>query len=644
MRTRSISTATALAVLFGSTVLSVAAARSASAASAVVAVPGGIVADGALKRVFVGDRSAGKVLAADYSGALVDSVSGVSGVSGLALSDDGATLYAAAGGSHEIVALDAATLDVKARYAVATTEGPRYVAFAGGKVWFTYGDQWDGDLGSVDPASETDPVTLGRYPQGYGVWGPALLDTDPSAPGLLAVGETGLSTDAMAIIDVSGATPQPVAWHEGDYTLNNGIGDIDLVPGVSEVLVNGMQRNAYADGKFTAAGSYPSGHRADIAANGLVAQIYGGKVAVYRPNATQPLRTYTTGTSSTAAALTWAPDSSRIFALVGTSGGYTLQTLTDPTLNVPTLTVNAPATAARAKSLTVTGKLSATVPLPSGVPLQVTRTDLESPNGKALPSVTVRADGTYSFTDTPPAGGNVKYAVTYAGDADHTAVSASDTVDVPRSAVTLTVNRNGGVYAYGTAVKFTANLGKTYKNRTLSLYADTAGDDKGKYVVKTGAVDSKGNLPVTLTVRRDTTVSASFSGDARTVAKTATSRVGARVWVSLSVSRYYKKATVSGRTRYYFRKKTNPLFTTTMTPYPGRSQRLQLQVYYNGAWRSSGSQYFALNSAGKSVVQLVGTHQVGYVMRVRPCYHDGASGDAVNATTYGSWRYYTFTS
>lgn len=97
MRTRSISTATALAVLFSSAVLSVAAAGSASAASAVVTSPGGIVADGALKRVFVGDSSTGKILAADYSGALVDSVSGISGVSDLAVSDDGATLYAAAG-------------------------------------------------------------------------------------------------------------------------------------------------------------------------------------------------------------------------------------------------------------------------------------------------------------------------------------------------------------------------------------------------------------------------------------------------------------------------------------------------------------------------------------------------------------------
>uniref|UniRef100_UPI0035ABA627 YncE family protein n=1 Tax=Streptomyces sp. HPF1205 TaxID=2873262 RepID=UPI0035ABA627 len=138
--------------------LSVVAAGSATAASAVVTSPGGIVADGALHRVFVGDHASGRIVATDYNGTPVDSVSGVSGVSDLTLSPDGTVLYAAAEGSHQIVALDAATLDVRTRYAVDTNVGPRYVAFAGGKVWFTYGDQWSGNLGSVDP-SITPPAT-----------------------------------------------------------------------------------------------------------------------------------------------------------------------------------------------------------------------------------------------------------------------------------------------------------------------------------------------------------------------------------------------------------------------------------------------------------------------------------------------------
>lgn len=205
------------------------------------------------------------------------------------------------------------------------------------------------------------------------------------------------------------------------------------------------------------------------------------------------------------------------------------------------------------------------------------------------------------------------------------------------------MSKNGSVYDYASNVTFTAHLGTTYKNRTLSLYADTAGDGKGKYLVKTGTVNSGGNLSASLTLKRDTTVSASFSGDARTAPKTATSWVGAKVKVSLSVSRSYKTATVNGYTKYYFRKTTNPLFTTTMTAYSGRSQKLEFQIYSGGAWRSAGYQYFKLDSTGKSVVELGGTHQTGYSMRVRSSYINNSSGDTVNSTTNSSWKYFTFT-
>lgn len=646
MRTRSISTATALAVLLGSAALSVVTAGPASAASATVVSPGGIVADATHQRVFVGDASAGTILAATYSGALVETVGGISGVADLALSDDGSTLYAAAPGTHEIVALDAATLDVKARYPVATDTGPRHVAFAGGKVWFTYGDQWDGDLGSVDPAvdpaSGTEAVVMAQFPQAHpGVWGQALLDTDPSAPGLLAVGEDGGSTGSMAVVDVSGAAPQLTAWHNGDYTLNDGIGDIDLVPGAPQVLVNGTDRDAWADGKFTKAGAYPAGQRADVAADGLVAQVSGTKIAVYRANATKPLRTYSTGTYG-AADLAWAPDSSRVFALVGTGSGYTLKALTDPTKNVPTLTVNAPSTATRAKKLTVTGTLTATVPLPAGVKLQATRTDLESPSGKALAAVTVRADGTYSFTDTPPAGGTVTYKVAYAGDAGHAPVSASDKVAVSRAKTTLTLNKNGNLYNYGTDVSFTAHLGTTYKNRTVEIWANPFGGDKPNKLVRSGKVNSSGNISATVDMTRDTVVTAVFKGDARYAPKTTKSTAYARVKVSTAVSKHYKTAKIGSTSYYWFHKSTDPLLTTTMSFYPGRQQRFDLQVYYNGAWHSADSEYFPLGTNGKSAITLRAPDESGIRARMRSVYVNGSSGDNVNSTTYGSWKYLYF--
>ncbi|MBD0841168.1 Ig-like domain repeat protein [Streptomyces sp. TRM68416] len=640
---RSTSAATALAVLFSSAALSVAAAGPASAATAVVASPGGIVTDG--QRVFLGDSSAGKVLAADHTGAVRASVSGVAGVTDLALSEDGATLYAASPARHEIVALDAATLGVKARYAVATDTGPRHVAFSAGKVWFTYGDQWDGDLGSVDPAVDpetgADPVALAQFPKegtSVGMWGQALLDTDPQRPGVLAVGETGLSTGSMAVLDVSSGTPQLTAWHSGDYSLNHGIGDVDLVAGADEVLVNGTDRDAYADGKFAKAGAYPAGQRADVASDGLIAQIAGSKVAVYRPNAKQPVRTY----SVTASDVAWAPDSSRIFALVPSGGGYALKALTNPTLNVPTLTVNAPATAARAKPLTVTGKLSATVPLPAGAQLSVTRTDIESPNGKALPAVTVKADGTYSFTNTPPAGGKVKYTVKYAGDATHTSATASDTVEVSRAATSLSLNNNGKVYGYGADVRFTAHLGKTYKNRTVEIWADPYGKDKPKKLIKKGTVNSNGNLSAVVDMKRNTAVTAVFKGDARYKPKTVKSTAYARAKVSVAVSKHYKKAKIGTKTYYWFRKSTDPLLTTTMNYYQGRQQRFDLQVYYQGSWYALDSEYFQLGPDGKSAVSLGAPGEAGIKARMRSVYVKGSSGDNVNATTYSSWKYLYF--
>ncbi|MFF5405547.1 YncE family protein [Streptomyces misionensis] len=651
---RSISTATALAVLFGSAALSLGAAGTASAAPAAhVTSPGGLAVDGPAQRVFVGDSASGTVTATDYSGAVLGSVAGVTGVSDLAVSDDGTTVYAAAPQIHEIWAIDANTLTVKARYTVATNTGPRHVAFSGGKVWFSYGDQWDGDLGSVDPsvdpASGTDPVSLEQFPTegtSVGIWGQALLDTDPTQPGILGVAETGLSTDSMAVLDVSSGKAALVAWHNGDYTLNNGIGDIDLVPGGKQVLVNGRDRDAYADGTFKAAGSYPSGQFADVASNGLVAQVNGGKIMTYQPGATLPLRTYDEGTSSTAD-LAWAPDDSRIFALVGSDAqnvGYTLKVLTGPALNNPTLTVNAPTSATRAKQLTVTGRLSATVPLPTGAKLQVTRVDLDSPSGKALPAVTVRTDGTYSFTDTPPAGGTVTYKVTYAGDATHSAVTASDKVDVSRATASLSLNNNGKVYSYGADVKFTAHLGTTYKNRTVEIWANPYGGDKPNKLLKSGKVDSHGNISATVDMTRDTDVTAVFKGDSRYKPRTVKSTGYAKVKTSTAVTKYYKTAKIGSTTYYWFHKNTDPLLTTTMTYYPGRMQRMDLQVYYGGKWYTAdGSpEYFKLASNGKSAVSLGAPGTSGIKARMRSSYINNSSGDNVNTTTYGSWKYLYF--
>ena len=633
----------------GASVLTLSAAGTSSAATAVtVAQDGGIAADGPLGRVFVGDAANGTVQAADTSGALIGTVSGIAGVSALAVSDDGSTVYAACPGTHEIVAIDAQTLTVKARYTVATDTGPRYVAYSAGKVWFTYGDQWSGNLGSVDPAkdpSDSTAVSLGLFPSpggNQGLWNPALISTNPAEPGVLALADTGMSTDSMAVVDVTGAAPQLTAWYWGNYSLNSGIDDIDLVPGGSQVLVNGTNRDAYANGSFTADGAYPAGQSAAVAPNGMVAQIDGGAVKVYQPGAASALRTYTV--TSGVSSVDWAPDESRIYALEGSPGGVqTLQVLTDPQKASSSLTVSAPASATRGKPLTVTGKLSAATTLPAGTRLAVTRTDMDSPTGKALAAVTVASDGTYSFTDTPPAGGTVTYGVSYAGSSTVSGTSASAKVNVSRTTPSLTLNDNDKQYGYGTTVTFTAHLGSEYTNKTVQIWANPYGGDKPNALLKSGTVNSSGNLSVSLRLTRNTTLSAVYAGDDRTAPRTVTSTVYTRVWAHGSLSGQYRYGEIGSTEYSWYHKDGDAVFNTSMMYYKGRKERVDLQVYYDGAWQAADSQYIALPSSGNLSIDLGGPGEAGIKARVRYAYVKGSSGDDINASNYGSWRYMYFT-
>ncbi|MFJ4548544.1 YncE family protein [Streptomyces sp. NPDC088817] len=652
MRRRSISAATALAVVFSSVALATGMAGPAAADSAKV-LPvnsvGDMVVDGVHQRVYISDPDAGKILVTDYSGTVKATLSGLSGVTGLALSADSGEVYAAVKNDHRIVSVETGTYTRTASYPV--DAAPDDLEDVDGRIWFSY----DGDFGSLDVSGPEPVIHLaqrgdaGSYP-GAGT----LLAADPAVPGVLVAGNGSML--AVYDVDADGATLRA----EGN--MGSGVKQLDLMPDGSQVLTSwgpGYSIGAYSATDLTQRPGYPVGpypNAVRVAPDGTIAggsfSWYDPDVHIHRPGDPVPVREYdfpNTGNSSGAdtlvdGALAWAPDSSRVFAVsVNTFGVHTLRALTDPTKELPTLKVSVPAKSERAKALTVKGKLTSKTLPAAGTALKVTRTDVESPNGKALAAAKTKADGSFSFTDTPPAGGKVTYKVTYAGDAAHMPASASGAVDVSRKAATLTLNNKGKLYAYGKKVTFTAHLGTTYKNRTVSIYADPFGPDKPKKLLKTAKVNSKGNLSATVSMTRDTTVSAVFSGDARYAAKTVKSTAYAQVKVSTAVSKQYKTGKIGSTTYYYFHKKTDPLFTTTMTYYPGRKQRFQLQVYYQGKWYDSGYEYFALGTSGKSAVSLEAPGEAGIRARMRSSYINGSSGDNVNSTTHGAWKYFAFT-
>jgi hypothetical protein len=657
LRIRTLPAATALAVLFSSAALAVGTAAPAAADSTMVlpvASSADIAVDGVHQRVFVSDPQGGKIVVTDFHGIVVKQLTNLPGVQGLELSADSGTLYAAVRDADAVVAVDTATHTESARYAVG--DAPVSVASAGGKVWFGYGAAGSGDLGSLDLSGEEPVVALDQDTTHLWYYAP-ILDAAPGA-GALVAGETGGSK--LAVYDVSSGTASRTAAVD---TGGSNMGDLAVTPDGQRVIVASgapYHHQVFKTSDLTADGTYASDtypNSVAVASDGTVAAgidgIYEPDIYVYKPGSTTSVREYdfpNTGGSSGGdelpdSGLAWAPDASRLFAVTyNDEGVYSLRVLEAPTRATTTVSVNAPATATRAKKLTVTGKVTSKAALPAGVKLTVTRTDLESTSGKALADVTVAADGTYSFSDTPTVGGKVKYTVRYAGDADHAPGSASDTVEVSRATTTLTLNKNRNTYAYGADVTFTAHLGTTYKNRKLEIWADPYGSDKPSKLVKSGTVNSSGNLSATLDLTRDTKVSVKFAGDVRYKPRTVTNTVYTKVRISSSIGGSYKTQTAWGQKYSYVRKSKDPVLKTTMTYYPGRKQRLQLQAYYQGAWRDGGSEYFELGTSGGSDITLTGTPTTNVRFRFRSEYHDTTSGDNVNTTTYGAWKYFIFTS
>jgi hypothetical protein len=656
VRKRSLTAATTLAVLLSSAALAATPAYADTSKILPIKSAGDIVVDGVHQRVFVSDPSNGKIVVTDYSGTVVKQLTTLPGVSDLDLAADSGTLYAAVPRSGAIVAFDTATATETTRYAVGPN--PMYLTVMDSTLWFGYGTAVSGgNIGSIDLADPEHKVTYAQDTTTSWFSAP-MVD---GAQGTLVAGMPEQSPSEMATYDASSGTLTRLAHSSVE---GSGLKELAVTPDGKDVVVANSSpyyQGVYKTADLTADGRYPTNaypNAVDIAPDGSVAAgidgAYDPDVYVFKPGSHTSVREYDFPSTSSGGnadllangALAWAPDDSRLFAVsYNYDGVYRLRALDAPTKAATVIGVDAPSTASRAKQLTVKGKVTSKLALPAGVKLTVTRTDLESPNGKTLPAVMVKADGTYSFTDTPPAGGKVTYKVAYAGDADHAAGSGTDAVDVSRAKPTLTINNNGKVYSYGKDVTFTAHLGTTYKNRTVEIWADPFGSDKPNKLVKSGKVNSSGNLSVTLDLKRDTKVTAKFSGDARWQPRSVSSTVGAQVSVSTSVSGHYKAKSTWGHTYYFFHKSKNPLITTKMSYYKGRKQKFEFEAYYQGKWYPADPAYFALGSDGVSKVQITGDHgqDVGWRFRVRSSYINGSSGDTVNSTTHGAWKYLTFT-
>ncbi|MEU6817932.1 hypothetical protein [Streptomyces sp. NPDC046860] len=305
----------------------------------------------------------------------------------------------------------------------------------------------------------------------------------------------------------------------------------------------------------------------------------------------------------------------------------------------PTLTLKAPASAPRGAALSF-GAVLGDGPYAGGETVTVSRTDAAHSTTPVTWKAPVAANGTITVKDTPSTGGANTYTVSYAGDTDHRAATASAVVQVSRAATSLSVTANASTYAYGATATVTAHLGTTYNGRTVSLYATPVGGKKT--LVKTGTVDGKGNLTATYKVTTGTTFTASYAGDHRYAPATATRAVSAQAKVAQALSGYYTTTTYSGTTYRVYHHTVRPTVTTTVSPdKPGQCVHFQVQQYYSGAWHTlSTSGCFTLDSKSTVAAKLSLSGAVNQKFRVRSEYVHGTK-DTASLSTWGGWQYLT---
>lgn len=405
-----------------------------------------LLVDAAHHHLFITSGSgSSSILVTDYAGQTVAAIPNEPGASGLALSTDGSTVYAALADADAVSAISTSTLTESARYFTGfgttypygTGHEPTYVAYTSGKIWFGYGAATEGGIGSIDPGTSPATISLTAAPSAF--YAAPILAASPS--GELVAGEPGQSPLELASYDVSSGTATVLAPDKDFYDAAN-LGDLQITPDGKDVVVaSGVPyyHQVFRVSDLSPDGIYPTNsgpNSVSISGDGSVAGGASNEIYVFPPGGSTPLNTYSFWPNwlpDHAIALT--PDGTELFAVTlagGFGGAPTLNIVPNPEQATSTISLTGPTRVRPGQAITLSGTLNGPSPYTGGQTLSVTRTDKADPGGITLPEVTTAADGSFSITDTPPRAtiGTVTYQVSYAGDFHLTASTASFSVTI----------------------------------------------------------------------------------------------------------------------------------------------------------------------------------------------------------------------
>ncbi|MER7108001.1 Ig-like domain repeat protein [Streptomyces sp. NPDC000229] len=573
-RRRVTSTLVALSLTLGTAGLVAAAAPAAYAADAsevVAKLPissySAMVVDSARERVYIADKRSyyyndkGQVLVYTFQGQQVGTLTGASPVTGLALSADGATLYA--GERESIAAYDTGTLQLTGRTPAYSDTCGRELAFSGGKQWHTRANAYY-QSECAYAVHDLDSVSGGTYNvTGWNVTGRMLLEAGAGAQNRLFMGQVRneKATDpALTSFDTSGENP--VRGDSRRFADAEGKGGLDLkdlavsadgtrlavadaahgtrllnsgdlldAPTSYQPLPEGAVSTAVAfsgDGTYIARGASATGSTPDLL-------IQPADPA----NGTTPLEfAYEgdlDGNRVVPRGLEWSADGSRLFALTtnAAGGAFWLHIIQPPAAQYDARftggLTSTPGQAVVGEPVGIRGRLELDGPAPAE-PVRIAAVRTDADGTRKLAAADVAADGTFTVLDVPARVGESTYTLSFLGDLTHRpAEDVSLTVSVAKapSALTLTApaeaSKSAGLEITG---KLTAQGPALPAGITLGVQRS---DRLGTGTLTSVAVAADGTFRINdlPRVRGSVTYTVSYAGDEVHAASTAE----ATVWV-----------------------------------------------------------------------------------------------------------------
>jgi hypothetical protein len=472
-----------------------------------------MVVDAAHGHIFIsqGSSSQDGILVTDLNGQVVTTITGQSGVFGIALSPDGSALYAA--DSTAVTAISTSTLTQTASYSMPAGDSPFNVAAQSGKIWVSYstGTLFAAAIGYFDPSASSPTL---QTPAGMSGWFSApQIATDPQDTGVLVAAGTGSSGSGLASYNTAADPVTTLAGSPGGPAACSSEQDLAVSPGGSEFAV-ACHDGTTADRVYSTASLSPvrtlgsptnpavpvaiSYDAAGDIAAGTTTSVPSPDLYIYPPGSSTASNTYslyslgTRGGILAPRGLAWVPDGSQVFGVLSQGSSFALATIASPTappLDATTTVLNcSPNPVPIGGSTSCTAVVTDTTPGGTAPTDTVAFTSDTSGGTFSSSSCTLAPDSTAGQADcvvsyTPAQTGNgttQTITAAYGGDSSHAASSGQAALILTVRSTSTALTCSPHTVAIGQATSCTATVtdadsSPTTPTGTVTFTADNGG-------------------------------------------------------------------------------------------------------------------------------------------------------------------------